>query len=149
MRAVIQRVTRAKVEVGERIIGEIGEGLVVLVAVQEGDDESDLDFLKRKILQLRIFEDESGKMNLSLQDLGTEILVISQFTLMGDTRKGNRPSFSRAASPDRARILYEDLVNALRAEGMRVEGGEFQALMDVTLTNHGPVTLLVDSKQAF
>ena len=149
MRAVIQRVTRAQVEVEGRVLGEIGEGLLVLVAVERGDEDSDLDFLKRKILQLRIFDDGTGKMNLSAQDFGAEIMVISQFTLIGNTRKGNRPSFSRAARPEIASTLYEALIDALRAEGMRVENGQFQALMNVTLTNYGPVTLVVDSKQAF
>lgn len=149
MRAVIQRVAQARVDVAGRTAGRIGEGLLVFVAVEEGDDHTDLDFLARKILQLRIFEDETGKMNLSVQDLGAEILVISQFTLVGDTRKGNRPSFSRAARPEAARHLYEALIESLRTRGLKVESGEFQALMDVTLTNRGPVTLLIDSKQAF
>ncbi|HLV01431.1 MAG TPA: D-aminoacyl-tRNA deacylase [Acidobacteriota bacterium] len=148
MRAVVQRVAQARVEVEGKTIGKIGEGLLVFVAVEEGDDHTDLDFLARKILQLRIFEDETGKMNLSVQDLGADILVISQFTLMGDTRKGNRPSFSRAARPEAARPLYEALIESLRSRGLKVESGEFQALMDVTLTNRGPVTLIVDSKQA-
>lgn len=148
MRAVIQRVAQATVKVDNQTVGAIDEGMVVLVAVEQGDEQSDLDFLKKKILQLRIFEDETGKMNLSVQDLRAEILVISQFTLMGDTRKGNRPSFSRAASPEIARSLYHALIEELAADGLRVESGQFQARMDVTLTNRGPVTLVVDSKQA-
>lgn len=149
MRAVIQRVEEAKVTVEGRSVGEIGKGLLVLLAVEENDGAQDLAFLKKKILNLRVFEDGEGKMNLSLRDTGGSVLMVSQFTLYGDLRKGNRPSYSRAAPPTEARDLYQELIDQLRAEGVQVEGGEFQAMMKVALVNDGPVTLIVDSSKQY
>ncbi|MBI4445462.1 MAG: D-tyrosyl-tRNA(Tyr) deacylase [Acidobacteria bacterium] len=147
MRAVIQRVSEAKVIVGGSEAAKISQGLLVLLAVEASDQESDLKFLRDKILQLRIFEDENGKMNLSVQQVGGEILVVSQFTLYGDCRKGNRPSFSRAAPVERARLLYEQFARELAGGGVRVAMGVFQAMMKVVLVNDGPVTLILDSRK--
>ena len=147
MRAVIQRVSRAKVEVEGRTVGRIGPGLVVLAAVAAGDTDKDLAFIRKKILQLRIFPDEAGKMNHSLLDAGHSILLVSQFTLYGDCRKGNRPSFSRAAPPDVARTEYRRLEVMLREAGVEVETGRFGAMMELSLVNDGPVTLIVDSRR--
>ncbi|MGE5559888.1 MAG: D-aminoacyl-tRNA deacylase [Chloroflexota bacterium] len=149
MRAVIQRVTRASVSVDGRTIGEIGPGLVVLVGVGQGDGAADVDYLVDKTVNLRIFEDEQEKMNLSLLDTGGAVLAISQFTLYGDARKGRRPSFSDAAPPAAGRALYEQYLGGLRAAGVRVAQGEFGAMMAVELVNDGPVTIMLDSKRTF
>jgi D-tyrosyl-tRNA(Tyr) deacylase len=149
MRAVIQRVSRASVEVEERTVGEIGDGLMVLVAVARDDTEAEADYLADKIINLRIFNDEQGKMNLSLLDRGGAMLVVSQFTLYGDARRGRRPSYTGAAEPEKANALYEYFVERVRAQGVRVETGVFQAMMKVHLTNDGPVTILLDSEKLF
>ena len=146
MRAVIQRVDEARVTVDETVVGEISRGLLVFLGIETDDSEADLTFLKRKILNLRIFPDSDGKMNLSLADTGGEVLLVSQFTLYADCRKGNRPSFIRAAPPDRADQLYQELIQQLHSAGVAVESGQFQAMMKVDLVNDGPVTLIVDSK---
>jgi D-aminoacyl-tRNA deacylase len=145
MRAVLQRVSNARVEVNGSVTGEIGAGLLVLLGVAKGDSEADSRFLAEKILNLRIFPDAEGKMNRSLLDTGGALLVVSQFTLYGDCRKGRRPSFDMAAPPDLARALYEHFVGEARRTGVRIETGVFQAHMAVSLTNDGPVTLIVDS----
>ncbi|MGO8991092.1 MAG: D-aminoacyl-tRNA deacylase [bacterium] len=147
MRAVIQRVTSAQVCVDGRVSGKIGKGLLVLLGVGKGDGESDLSFLTSKIPELRIFEDASGKFNLSLKEIGGEILVVSQFTLFGDCRKGRRPSFTGAEEPSTAKHLYEQFVLKLKERGIPVQTGEFQTRMEVHLVNDGPVTLLLDSRQ--
>jgi len=147
MRVVIQRVSRAEVKVEGRAVGRIGRGLVVLAAVGAGDTDRDLAFIRKKILQLRVFPDEAGKMNLSLLDAGHSVLLVSQFTLYGDCRKGNRPSFSMAAAPDAARIEYRRLAETLREAGVKVETGRFGAMMELSLVNDGPVTLIVDSRK--
>ena len=147
MRAVIQRVKSAQVSVDGRVSGKIGKGLLVLLGVGKGDGESDLSFLTSKIPELRIFEDDSGKFNLSLKEIGGEILVVSQFTLFGDCRKGRRPSFTEAEEPSAAKHLYERFILKLRERGIPVETGEFQAKMEVHLINDGPVTVLLDSRQ--
>jgi len=144
MRALVQRVTRARVEVDGEVVGEIGPGLCVLVGVTHTDDEAAADKLAAKLWGLRIFDDEDGVMNRSVADVGGEVLVVSQFTLYGDTRKGRRPSWIDAARPEQAEPLVERGVEALRAEGARVATGRFRAEMQVTLTNDGPVTLLVE-----
>jgi len=150
MRAVVQRVNEANVSVGGRTVGAIGKGLLVLLGVGQEDNEGDADYLAEKIAGLRIFPDEQGKMNRSAADLRAEVMVISQFTLYGDVRRGKRPSFSDAASPDSARALYEYFVERLSALGVsKVATGEFQAMMDVSLVNAGPVTILLDSRKAF
>lgn len=146
MKAVIQRTNDASVSVDDKIVGEIDEGLVVLLGVTHEDTEEDIQYLVNKIINLRIFEDEAGKMNLSLRDKGGSILSISQFTLYADTRKGRRPSFIKAAKPDDANRLYEQFNDSLRQEGILVETGKFGAMMDVTFTNNGPVTIIIDSK---
>lgn len=149
MRAVLQRVKEAWVRVGEEEVGRIGRGLLVLLGVAQGDGPEDVDYIVRKIPQLRIFEDAEGRFNLSLTEVGGELLVVSEFTLYGDCRKGRRPSFSQAAPPDEAQRLYEAVIEGLKKEGFRVECGRFQARMEVGLLNDGPVTLLLDSKKAF
>jgi D-tyrosyl-tRNA(Tyr) deacylase len=149
MRAVVQRVSRAKVTVAEEITGEIGIGLLVLLGVGHDDNEAGADYLADKIIGLRIFEDDAGKMNRSVTDAGGAILVVSQFTLYGDVRKGKRPSFDGAASPQKARALYEHFVDRIRSSGLRCETGRFQEMMDVELVNSGPVTILVDSEKGF
>ncbi|HML17424.1 MAG TPA: D-aminoacyl-tRNA deacylase [Bryobacteraceae bacterium] len=146
MRAVVQRVTQAKVEVDGDVSGAIGAGLLVLLGVSKTDSTRDADFLSEKILNLRIFEDDAGKMNRSLIDTGGALLVVSQFTLYGDTRKGRRPGFDAAARPEQARSLYEYFVAAARRSGLRVETGIFQAHMAVSLTNDGPVTLILETE---
>lgn len=146
MRVVIQRVSEAKVIVEGVENGAIKRGFLLLVGVEEADTSEDVDYLTRKISNMRIFEDDEGKMNLSLKEVGGEILSISQFTLHADTKKGNRPSFVKAARPDQANQLYEELNDKLRAEGLTVEVGVFGADMDVSLVNDGPVTILVDSQ---
>jgi len=149
MRAVVQRVSRAKVTVGEWTSGEIGHGLLVLLGVGHGDTEGDAIYLAEKIAGLRIFEDENGKMNRSVQDVGGSVLAVSQFTLYGDVRKGKRPSFDGAAPPAEARRLYEFFVERVRALGLRCETGRFQEMMQVELVNEGPVTILLDSGKEF
>ena len=149
MRAVVQRVTRASVTVDNELTGEIGHGLLVLLGVAGDDTESDADYLADKIARLRIFEDEAGKMNLSVVDAGGAVLAVSQFTLYGDVRRGKRPSFDAAARPERARELYEYFVGKIRAAGLRCETGRFQAQMNVEHVNAGPVTILLDSKKTF
>jgi D-tyrosyl-tRNA(Tyr) deacylase len=147
MRAVIQRVKSAEVRVDEQVTGIIGKGLLVFLGVGKGDGESDLSFLASKIPELRIFEDESGKFNLSLKEIGGEMLIVSQFTLYGDCRKGRRPSFTEAEEPTLAKHLYEQFISKLGGQGIPVQTGEFQAKMEVHLINDGPVTLLLDSRQ--
>ena len=149
MRAVVQRVDRASVKFDDEITGEIGRGLLVLLGVAQDDAESDADYLAEKIAGLRIFEDDAGKMNLSVMDIAGAVLAVSQFTLYGDVRRGKRPSFDAAARPERARELYEYFVNRIRAAGLRCETGRFQSMMEVSLVNSGPVTILVDSKKTF
>lgn len=149
MRAVVQRVSRAKVTVASGVTGEIGLGLLVLLGVGVEDAAADADYLADKILGLRIFEDEGGKMNRSVVDVGGAVLVVSQFTLHGDVRKGKRPSFDDAARPDKACRLYEYFVERIRATGMRCETGRFQEMMQVELVNEGPVTILLDSEKTF
>jgi D-aminoacyl-tRNA deacylase len=149
MRAVVQRVSRASVKVQGTNTGEIALGLLVLLGVGQDDAESDADYLAEKILGLRIFEDDAGKMNLSVMEAGGAVLAVSQFTLFGDVRRGKRPSFDAAARPERARELYEYFVERLRSLGLRCETGRFQAMMQVELVNSGPVTILLDSKKLF
>ncbi|MBW1916307.1 MAG: D-tyrosyl-tRNA(Tyr) deacylase [Deltaproteobacteria bacterium] len=149
MRAVVQRAKNAKVEVGGRTTGEISHGLLIFLGVGEGDAEKDCEYLANKISNLRIFPDAKDLMNLSLIDVGGAALVVSQFTLWGDCRKGRRPSFTRAARPERARDLYEHFIGLLRDNGIQVATGEFQEMMDVHLVNDGPVTLLIDSSKTF
>lgn len=147
MLAVVQRTSRAKVTVEGSTVGEIGLGLLVLLGVERGDAADDADYLMDKIVGLRIFEDGKGKMNLSLLDVGGGLLVVSQFTLMGDVKKGRRPSFVNAEEPERANELYEYFMDRARGRGVEVSGGVFQAMMDVSLVNSGPVTLIVDSRK--
>lgn len=149
MRAVVQRVAQARVRVNGQVTGEIGPGIVALVGVARTDTEASAAQLAEKIADLRLFNDTEGKMNLSLEEVGGAVLAISQFTLYGDTRKGRRPSFDRAAPAEQARALYEAFVAALRALGLKVETGVFQAMMEVELTNAGPVTLLVDTAKEY
>ena len=145
MIAVLQRVTTGKVKIGDRIIGDIDNGLVILLGVHRDDKEEDIIFLADKVIGLRIFDDNNGKMNISLQDAKGSILVISQFTLCGDWRKGRRPSFTKAADPDKGKLLYDGFIDAVRSRGINVETGEFGAAMDVSLVNSGPVTFVLDS----
>jgi len=147
MKAVIQRVKSAEVRVDGRVTGKIGKGLLILLGVRKGDGESDLFFLTSKIPELRIFEDDSGKFNLSLKEINGEMLIVSQFTLYSDCRKGRRPSFTDAEEPALAKNLYEQFISTLRGQGISVQTGEFQAKMEVHLINDGPVTLLLDSRQ--
>ncbi|MDR3598977.1 MAG: D-aminoacyl-tRNA deacylase [Desulfosporosinus sp.] len=149
MRSVVQRVKRASVSVNGENVGEISAGLLILLAVGQEDGEDDLAWMVDKLVGLRIFEDQAGKMNRSIQDVGGEILMVSQFTLYGDCRSGKRPSFTAAAPPERAKAFYERTVERIRSHGLKVETGIFQAQMDVELINDGPVTLLVDSKKKF
>lgn len=149
MRAVVQRVTRASVAVGGELVGEIGPGLLVLLGVSTTDTQADADYLAEKIAGLRIFEDQDGKMNRSVTDVGGAVLAVSQFTLYGDVRRGKRPSFDGAARPEQARELYERFVAQLRQCGLRCETGQFQAMMSVSLVNEGPVTILMDSSKLF
>jgi D-tyrosyl-tRNA(Tyr) deacylase len=153
MRAVVQRVSRAKVTVngsdGGDVTGEIGLGLLVLLGVGTGDTRAEADYLVEKIIGLRIFEDAAGKMNLSVAEVGGAVLVVSQFTLYGDVRRGKRPSFDAAAPPAEARELYEHFVEKIRASGLRCETGRFQETMQVELVNEGPVTILLDSDKTF
>jgi D-tyrosyl-tRNA(Tyr) deacylase len=149
MRAVVQRVSRAKVVVRERISGEIGMGLLVLLGVGREDSETDATYLAEKIAGLRVFEDADGKMNRSVLEVGGGVLAVSQFTLYGDVRRGKRPSFDAAAPPEHARRLYGLFVERIRAAGLRCETGCFQEMMQVELVNEGPVTILLDSGKAF
>ena len=149
MRAVVQRVSRAEVAVGGRVVGSIGRGVLVLVGVSVDDGEAEAEWLAAKVAGLRIFLDGDAKMSCSLVDIGGEALIVSQFTLLGDARKGRRPSFVRAAAGPSAETLYEAVVSALRAMGIRCATGDFGATMDVTLTNEGPVTILLDSAKTF
>ena len=149
MRCVIQRVSSAEVRVDDRLCGRIGPGLAALLGVEEGDTEADLRYCIDKTANLRIFEDEQGKMNRSVLDVGGAVLAVSQFTLQGDVRKGLRPSFIRAARPEQAVPLYNAYCEGLRAAGLEVAEGEFQAHMRVALVNDGPVTLLLDSRRSF
>jgi D-tyrosyl-tRNA(Tyr) deacylase len=149
VRAVVQRVSEAGVAADGQQVARIGKGLLVLLGVRGGDDAADADYIARKVAGLRVFDDEAGMLNLSVGDVGGEILLVSQFTLYGDCRKGRRPSFTRAASPERARELYELVAERLGAAGLPVETGRFQEEMAVHLVNDGPVTLLLDSEKAF
>ena len=149
MRAVVQRVTSAKVTVAERVTGEIGPGLLVLLGVDQGDGPADLQYIVSKVRDLRIFADADGKMNQSVLDVQGGVLVVSQFTLSGDARNGRRPSFASAAPPQIARALYEEVVRELQSSGLQVATGEFQAMMQVSLVNDGPVTILLDSRKTF
>jgi D-tyrosyl-tRNA(Tyr) deacylase len=147
MKAVIQRVHSAQVYVDDRLTGKIGKGLLVFVGVGKGDGEEDISYMVSKLPDLRIFEDPSGKFNLSLKEIKGEMLIVSQFTLYGDCKKGRRPSFTEAEEPSVAKNLYERLIHRLKEQGLPIETGEFQAKMDVHLVNDGPVTLLLDSKK--
>ena len=149
MRAVVQRVSRARVSVDDEVTGEIGPGILLLLGVSTSDAEADADYLLDKVLNLRIFDDSDGKMNVSLIENGLDLLVVSQFTLYGDSRKGRRPSYIHAARPDEANRLYEYFVAKARTKIAKVETGRFQAMMNVELVNDGPVTLLLDSERNF
>ena len=149
MKAVLQRVSSASVTVGREVVGRIEAGLLVLLGVEQGDTERDLVYLAEKTAQLRIFEDAAGKMNLSVQDVGGGVLVVSQFTLLGDCRKGRRPGFSKAAPPELADRYYRQFADQLRQTGLAVATGTFQAHMQVQLVNDGPVTMLLDSRKEF
>jgi len=149
MRAVVQRVARARVTVNGEITGEIGKGLLVLLGVADRDSEADADYLAAKIAKLRIFDDAGGKMNLAVTDVGGAVLAVSQFTLCGDARGQNRPSYIHAARPELARPLYEYFVQQFRALGLQCETGRFQEMMQVELVNDGPVTILLDSEKQF
>jgi D-aminoacyl-tRNA deacylase len=149
MRAVVQRVSRARVSVGEEVVGKIGPGLLVLLGVAKSDTVAQAEYLAAKITGLRVFNDENGKMNLSLAETQGAVLAVSQFTLHGDARKGKRPSFDEAAPPELALELYEHFVSKIREAGVTCETGRFQALMQVELVNDGPVTILLDSTRAF
>jgi len=149
MRAVVQRVSRGEVRVGGEVVGRIGRGFVALVGAGQDDGEADADWLADKIAGLRVFPDDAGRMNRGLAEVGGAVLVVSQFTLYGDCRKGNRPSFAGALEPGRAEALCERVVLRLRGAGLPVETGRFRAMMDVELVNDGPVTLLLDSKRLF
>jgi len=149
LRAVIQRVSSAKVEVENKTSGEINQGLLILLGISSNDDKQDAIHLSGKILKLRIFDDRQGKMNISILDTKGEILLVSQFTLYGDCRKGNRPSYGEAADTNKASALYKVFLNNLKNSKLKVEEGKFGAFMNVTLSNSGPVTLLLDSKKQF
>ncbi|MEJ6952053.1 D-aminoacyl-tRNA deacylase [Natronospora cellulosivora (SeqCode)] len=149
MRAVIQRVKRASVSVEEEIIGKIDSGILLFLAVGNGDTTDDADYLLEKIINLRIFEDSEGKLNLSAKDLNKEILIVSQFTLYGDCRKGRRPSFSSAASPGTAFKMYDYFIEQANKTSLKIETGEFQAMMEIDILNHGPLTLMLDSNKEF
>lgn len=147
MRALIQKVKESKVVVDGRVVGEIKRGFNVLLGIEVEDGPKDMDYIENKIANLRIFEDENEKLNLSLKDVGGEILLISQFTLYGDARGGNRPSFIKAMKGDEAKAIYDEMVERLRKRGFKVETGEFGAMMDVTIVNEGPTTIILDSSK--
>jgi D-tyrosyl-tRNA(Tyr) deacylase len=149
LRAVVQKVAQANVKVDGNIIGEIGKGLLVLLGMQESDDEKVMEYMIDKIIHLRIFEDEEGKMNLSLKDVNGELLIVPNFTLYGDARKGKRPSYTKAAPPVVAEKLYNTFVEKAKATGIKTEQGKFQSHMEVSLLNDGPVTILIDSDKTF
>jgi len=149
MRAVVQRVSKASVSVDIAVVGAIGQGMLVLLAVGKNDTSAAADYVIEKLLGLRIFEDSEGKMNLSLRETGGAVLLVSQFTLFGDVRRGKRPSFDEAARPEQARDLYEYVVAQIRAQGVECSTGEFQAMMQVSLVNDGAVTILLDSEKTF
>lgn len=149
MRAVVQRVKKSSVTVEDKITGKIGQGLMVLIGVEDGDNEKDADYIADKVCGLRIFEDEQGKMNLSVEDIGGEVLAVSQFTLLADARKGRRPSFTKAAAPDEANALYRKVIDKIESRNINVEEGVFQAEMMVEIHNDGPVTILLDSNKMF
>ena len=146
MRAVVQRVKQSSVKTDGEVVGRIGGGLLVLLGVAKGDRAEDADFLANKIINLRIFEDEDGKMNRSLLEIGGELLAVSQFTLLADCRKGRRPSFTAAAEPEKATELYEKFIERVRQKGVAVQTGRFQATMEVALINDGPVTIIIESR---
>lgn len=149
MRCVVQKVTRASVTVAGELVGEIGQGYMVLVGAEEGDAEADVNYCADKIVGLRVFEDADDKLNLSVKDVGGSVLLVSQFTLLGDARKGRRPSFIRAARPEQAEPLFEKLVQRVSDAGIPVATGRFRTHMEVSLVNDGPVTILLDSKKGF
>ena len=149
MKALLQRVTGASVSIGGEVVGRIGRGLVILVGVASGDTEKDIDYLAQKVVNLRIFPDDAGRFNRSALDIEGELLVVSQFTLLADTRKGRRPSFVEAAPPAQAEELFERFVEQIRATGLKVETGRFQQYMQVEIHNDGPVTILLDSREKF
>lgn len=149
MRSVVQRVKHARVTVDNEVIGQIEQGIMLLIGIEDNDDEKDLEYMTDKVINLRIFEDEEGKMNKSLNDVNGSILVVSQFTLHGDARRGRRPSFIAAARPEKAIPLYEEFIKRLRKNGIRTQTGEFGADMEVLICNDGPVTILLDSKKIF
>ena len=149
MRAVVQRVTYSNVKVDGSIVGEINKGFNVLIGISKEDTEEDMKYIKDKLINLRVFEDENDKMNLSVKDVDGDILAVSQFTLLGDVRKGKRPSFSSAARPEEADRLYQKVIEGLRQDGLHVEEGVFQAHMMVDILNDGPVTILLDSRKNF
>lgn len=148
MKIVLQRVKQASVEVASQVAGKIGRGIFLLIGVERGDSKEDVEFLARKSVELRIFPDQEGKMNLSLADINGEVLAVSQFTLAASTKRGRRPSFDSAEEPGRAEELFEELVAWVRAKGFRVETGTFQAIMDVHLVNEGPVTFILESRKS-
>lgn len=147
MKVVIQRVNRASVKVDSKVVGKIGRGLAILIGIAETDEISDVDFIADKCVNLRIFEDENGKMNRSVLEEGGEILAISQFTLLGSAKKGRRPSFIEAAKPEKGNALYNAFVEKLKTSRLKIECGVFGAMMDVDLVNYGPVTLIVESRE--
>ena len=149
MKALLQRVTGASVSIGGEVVGRIGRGLVILVGVASGDTEKDVNYLAQKVINLRIFPDDAGKFNLSALDIEGELLAVSQFTLLADTRKGRRPSFVEAAPPAQAEELFERFVEQIRATGLKVETGRFRQYMQVEIHNDGPVTILLDSREKF
>ncbi len=149
MRAVVQRVKSSSVTVDDRITGKIGQGLMILLGVEDGDTEKDCEYIAKKVTALRVFDDEDGVMNKSVIDIGGEILAVSQFTLLGDVRKGNRPSYFAAAKPDQAKDLYRKTIELIEAKGVHVEEGVFQADMLVDIVNDGPVTILLESHKLF
>lgn len=149
MRAVVQRVKEASVKVDSKVVGKIDKGLLVFLGVGKGDDSKDIEYMVNKIVGLRIFQDKDNRMNLSLEDIGGEILIVSQFTLYGDVRKGRRPSFTKSAHPDIGERLYEEFIDMVKSREIKVEKGIFGADMDINLVNDGPVTILLDSNKKF
>ncbi len=149
MRGVVQRVSRAEVRVDGRSIGRIAGGIVLLLGIHRDDSLADASYIINKTVELRIFPDESGKMNRTLKDVGGELLIVSQFTLYGDCRRGRRPSFTEAMAPGQAQVFYDEILDLARQSGIRIASGEFQAMMNVELINDGPVTILLDSQKQF